>query len=151
MKELAEKKEDQRQLRVVCFKKEAVDRTDTVKKKFRPTKTHAHAKTIEACKKSSSNRKNKQEQGGTTREKTTQKQKFYMAKNPNLNRTHERKEIHVMGNGNQKLLQCLLLFVAVATPAAALHIIYDPKGKKRATERERERSVAKAAYGRTEY
>lgn len=119
----------------MCFKKEAVDRTDTVKKKFRPTKTHAHAKTIEACKKSSSNRKNKQEQGGTTREKTTQKQKFYMAKNPNLNRTHERKEIHVMGNGNQKLLQCLLLFVAVATPAAALHIIYDPKGKKRATER----------------
>lgn len=58
-----------------------------------------------------------------------------MAKNPNLNRTHERKEIHVMGNGNQKLLQCLLLFVAVATPAAALHIIYDSKGKKRATER----------------
>lgn len=87
--------------------------------------------------------KEEQEQGGTTREKTTQKQKFYMAKNPNLNRTHERKEIHVMGNGNQKLLQCLLLllFVAVATPAAALHIIYDPKGKKRATERERGREV----------
>lgn len=47
----------------MCFKKEAVDRTDTVKKKFRPTKTHAHAKTIEACKKSSSNRKKNRNKG----------------------------------------------------------------------------------------
>lgn len=102
-------------------------------------KTHAHAKTIEACKKRSngSRKKNIPAGGrGKTERGLRSKSKSCICQRTR-NRTHtrkkERKEIHVMGNGNQKLLQCLLLFLLPSLPVAALHIIYDPKGKKRAT------------------
>lgn len=69
--------------------------------------TQAHAKTIEACIKEKKNsRKNVLERGA----KQMQKQKFYGKRTrAETVHTHARKEIHVMGNGNQKLLQCLLL------------------------------------------
>lgn len=134
----------------MCFKKEAVDRTDTVKKKFRPTKTHAHAKTIEACKKSSSNRKKNRNKGNNKGEDYA-KAKVVYGREPEPKPHTRKKGNSCDGKRKSKAATMFVVVCCCCNSSSSFEYNLWPQGQKEGDrEGERERSVAKAAYGRTE-